>query len=568
MKRAIIACVFVFFLFVASYFAVVPIAKSAQAAAERPVNFIFLIDVSGSMLYKSEMVKAADGSQVTLFEGLRDALKQIVSDERLVNSQSKVSVITFGTVVTEKSAWPVTLKTPEDRQKLIQLISSPDELQADKHGDTYMGGALHAAFDKAIQMQSDGDACATTFIIMLTDGWDEPPHNAQYKVSEAAKQVVSKKRELRSKLGFDTWQIRVVGLQHLPDRKAGTTTAKELADNLSGQFMDVSAQQNGTVSERIFLALKQTVDEQKGKLVFLNNFSMIDFGKTNNDGVSTAAIPVRLDSCYAEDVTGIVEDRDAEKKRNGGKAATADLPEGALTFSLSQPTITLSPNKPGMGAQADHVEEVAVEAHAHRTCPAGEFSGVLRLLSTAKVERSLPYKISVPGRLLLSPEEISVEVKKPGFLFPEASQTVLKFCLEEAKGSHAHANLDITATAEPPISKTVGESKEQNMIALACINDGKPVSAEWNTNEKPSADFSLPVDIPAKQAPGKYVGKIDLKVDGLKELVAPTAVPFTITVNPSAWEVVAPVAIPLFIAVAFVVGFGLFLWVSSMKRES
>jgi Mg-chelatase subunit ChlD len=568
MKRAIVACYFVLSIFVASYFAAVPFAKCAQVATERPVNFIFLLDVSGSMLYKSEMVKAADGSQVTLFEGLREALKQIASDERLIGSQSKVSVITFGTAITEKATWPTSLKTPEDRQKLIQLISSPEELQADKHGDTYMGGALHAAYDKAIQMQGDGDTCATTFIIMLTDGWDEPPSKAQFKVSDVSKQVVSKKRELRNTLGFDTWQIRVIGLQHLPDRKAGTTTAKELADNLSGQFIDVSAQQTGTVSERIFLALKQTVDEQKGKLVFPNNFSSIDFGKTNNEGVAIASIPVRLDSCYAEDVTGIVEDTESEKKRNGAKSTTPSLPEGALTFSLSQPTVTLSPNKPGKGANADHVDELTVEAHAHRTCPAGEFSGVLRLVSSAKIDRSLPYKIIVPGRLLLTPEEISVEVKKPGFLFPEPSQVLLKFSLEEAKGSHARANLGITATAEPPVIKTAGESKEQNMIALACINDGKPVSTEWNTNEKQSADFSLPVDIPAKQVPGKYVGKIDLKVDGLKELVAPASIAFAITINPSAWEVVAPIAIPLFLAVVFVVGFGLFLWVSSMKRES
>lgn len=47
----------------------------ASANEERPVNFIFLIDVSGSMLYKSEMVKAVDGSQVTLFEALRQALE-------------------------------------------------------------------------------------------------------------------------------------------------------------------------------------------------------------------------------------------------------------------------------------------------------------------------------------------------------------------------------------------------------------------------------------------------------------------------------------------------------------
>lgn len=75
----------------------------ALAVEERPVNFIFLIDVSGSMVLKSTMVTAADGTQVTLFEALRQALKQVAEDPRLINPKSRISFITFGTKITEKT---------------------------------------------------------------------------------------------------------------------------------------------------------------------------------------------------------------------------------------------------------------------------------------------------------------------------------------------------------------------------------------------------------------------------------------------------------------------------------
>ena len=75
----------------------------AYAAEERPVNFIFLIDVSGSMVLKSTMVTAADGTQVTLFEALRQALKQVAADPRLMNPKSRISFVTFGTKITEKT---------------------------------------------------------------------------------------------------------------------------------------------------------------------------------------------------------------------------------------------------------------------------------------------------------------------------------------------------------------------------------------------------------------------------------------------------------------------------------
>jgi uncharacterized protein YegL len=542
-------------------------ARCATTTDERPVNFVFLIDVSGSMLYKSEMVKAKDGSQVTLFEALREALRQIASDERLLGKSSKLSVITFGTVVNEKSNWPTSVQTVEDRQKLLNLIDSTSELQADKHGDTYMGGALQSAYSKAKELQSASEPCATTFIIMLTDGWDEPPKNAQYRVKDEANIFLAKEREVKNKLGFDPWQVKVIGLQRLPDRKVGTTTAKELATMLGGQFIDVSAEQNGTVSERIFLALKQAVEEQKGKIIFPSDFRLVDFGKVNNEGTATCKIPVRLDSCYPEDVTGVREE--VARARSKQAVVGRPLPFGALTFALAEPSYTLNPHPPSSqdANSSDHTDEVTVKATAHNSCPAGNFRGILCLISTAKVDRSLPYAVAVPARIVAEPEEIQVEAKKTGFLSAQGVQIPLKFALKEAPGSHAHANLRV---AIRPEAAAMNNCRPNELVTLAApaINSGRTLTCPWDTESHSSMDFIMPLEIADNQLPGRYSGKLTLELDGLNEVVAPTSVPFTLVIKPSPWEEVAPIAVPILATCFLTVGFAIFLWLTTLRRES
>lgn len=102
------------------------LAVSSHAAdPDRATNFIFLIDVSGSMVSKSTMVKDSDGRTVTLFEALREALEQIVEDERLIGRNSKIAFITFGTTVKEKLGWPSRLATSDDRRLLLERSGRP-----------------------------------------------------------------------------------------------------------------------------------------------------------------------------------------------------------------------------------------------------------------------------------------------------------------------------------------------------------------------------------------------------------------------------------------------------------
>src|SRR5215471_6484157 len=243
-----------------------PHVAHAADESDRHANFVFLIDVSGSMVSKSTMVASADGQQIKLFEALRQALKQIIEDERLISEKSRICFVTFGTKISEKSTWPSQLESPALRQKLLEKIQSPQELEADKHGDTYMAGALNLAYEKAKQLSATGDPCTTTFIVMLTDGWDEPPAGAPLKIRPVASRLLAKQRELESRLGVNTWQMRVIGLQKLPERKTGTTTASQLADLIGGEFIDVAQQEGDSVPDRIFAALKRTIEGLKGEL--------------------------------------------------------------------------------------------------------------------------------------------------------------------------------------------------------------------------------------------------------------------------------------------------------------
>lgn len=376
------------FLLIALTILLLSLTLPVRAVEERPANFIFLLDVSGSMLYKSEMVTASDGTRVTLFEALRQALKQIVSDHRVLGANSNACIITFGTKVTEKSDWPQQLDSEDKRQKLVNLIDSPDQLQADKHGDTYMGAAIEMALERANRFYQSSNACTTTYVVMLTDGWDEPPPGGTVKVSDAAAKFVARMKEIQAKLGVQTWQTLVIGLQNLPERKAGTTTAKQLATLLNGQFIDVTKQTGGTVSEKIFLSLKQIVEGLKGEIRIDEGAGangsairsgILQFGAVDGDGSASASFPVESRSCYAEqivavkEVSGAVDERSGSellRRFTGGKPRLlCALPPQAISLALSEKSYDIAPQFDEHGKRKRVCELVSVVAHVHNNCP-------------------------------------------------------------------------------------------------------------------------------------------------------------------------------------------------------
>ncbi|MCC7527152.1 MAG: VWA domain-containing protein [Candidatus Melainabacteria bacterium] len=589
---------------------VVPSALFAPAAfaaeeRERPVNFVFLVDVSGSMVLKSTMVKGPDGKDITLFEALRSALKQMVDDSRLIGTASRVSFITFGTAVTEKSDWPTKLTDAAPRADLVGKIVSPETLAADKHGDTYMGGALHAALEKARAMAKDSDACTMTFIVMFTDGWDEPPAGAPYRVRDVARQILAEKRLAKEKIGVDTWQTRVVGLQRLPDSKAGTTTAKELASLIGGEFIDVNSQSGGTVSDRIFIALKKTVESMKGDIVLSKSdqgvspaaqaggekgfkAGFVHFGKVDGNGMSGCSFPVELRSCYAEEVDKVEECSQsvpqAVKVRELGRLSATNLvaegtrlastlPAGAITIALTQSDVVLAPIIPGRVYEGEKPTNlVAVTVQAHSNCPAGHFLGFLKMSSTARVPQYVPFVVSVPSRLVISPESINVKVKKPGFFWPEATSVELSATLGQSEGAKRQTAVKVEVVPEAPAlkpeaGKPASAGFQNEKIEVANFNDGKPVTFTYDAAKADKQEIKMTVAIPARQKPGRYAGKWTVKVTGDSETMAPSQIPFEIVVDPSPWEEVAPVAVPLIIVCLIVCALGIFLWLSTLKRE-
>ncbi|PZM78082.1 MAG: hypothetical protein DKT66_27825 [Candidatus Melainabacteria bacterium] len=581
-----------------------PPPVQAAEERERPVNFVFLVDVSGSMVMKSTMVKGPDGKDITLFEALRSALKQMVEDSRLIGPASQVSFITFGTAITEKADWPNKLGDPALRAQLVNKIASPETLSADKHGDTYMGGALYAAVEKARAMAKEGDACTMTFIVMFTDGWDEPPAGAPHKVRDVSKQILLEKRIAKEKVGVDTWQTRVVGLQRLPDSKAGTTTAKELATLIGGEFIDVNSQSGGTVSDRIFAALKKTVESLKGEIVPALSISegcfggidanavgahngFISFGNVDGNGIASCAFPAELRSCYSEQIAKaeecsasvstakqneVLKFLSSPLVRPQGWKLASTLPPGAITVALTHADVVLAPIVPGRKYEGDKPTNlVPVTVQAHSNCPAGHFLGFLKMLSTARVPQYLPFVVSVPSRLVASPENIKVKVKKPGFFWPEPTAVEITTSIGQSEGAKRQTAVNIevipeAAQMKAEAGKPTAAEYQNEKIDVANINDGKSVKFAYDASKADKQEIKMNVAIPARQKPGRYEGKLVVKVSGDSETMAPSQIPFEVVVDPSPWEEVAPVAIPLIIVCIIVCGLGIFLWLSTLKR--
>jgi hypothetical protein len=541
------------FLFAVFFILLLPWLPAPAAQEQdnlRPANFIFLIDVSGSMLYKSEMVPGRDGKPIFLFEALRQALQQIVSDEQLVGAKSKMAFITFGTAVTEKADWPSSAATSADRQSLSDKIASVSELQADKHGDTYMAGALDAALRKADQFAEKSEPCTTTFIVMLTDGWDEPPHGAAFNVRDLARQVVNKQKQLKDRLGVNTLQVRVVGLQHLPDRKAGTTTAKELAAMLGGDFMDVSQQSSGTVAERIFAALKKTILELKGKVEIAKADSggVANFGTIESGNNAQATVRVISRSCYGEQITGVDAEAGALSKADLDKLP-ADLqgdvtsaPAGSLKFSLANGVLNLTPTLDQVSAGKAGWQQLKIAAHVDNRCPPGVYAGALRLQSSARVENAIPYGIVVPSRIVADKESIQLKVKKPGFLFTEKTSAVLKFTVSEKVSGGNRGKEELNVVVEPATAKS-GASLDRSMI-----NNGQPVKIVLDTQSAGGQPVEVTVSVPPDLKPELYAGKIKISLANPgTNAIAPADVPYEIDLLPSPWEQVSPIAVPIFI---------------------
>ncbi len=560
----------------------------ASYSDERPANFVFLLDVSGSMVSARTQVKSADGSNVTLFEALRQALQQIVKDDRLLSPKSKVAFITFGTAITEKSDWPNSVTTSEERKALLSKIASATELQADKHGDTYMAGGLEAAYARAEQFAKDSPSCTSTFIVMLTDGWDEPPANASYKVADEAAKFIAKENELKQRLGVNTWQVRVVGLQRLPDKKAGTTTAAEVAKLLGGSFLDVSKEQTGTIAERIYAALKQTIAELQGEIELAaagTPESIVDFGKIGDSPKAKGTFNAWNRSCYVEKLTGIkdcnnklkaseiMQFRKAIEQLNASGSFAelpdhakslvlcSELPAGAIKVSLDATDYQLAPVE-RQGATAGQASgRVGLIATVGSSCPPGAYLGFMQPESSAKVKNTMAYLLTVPSRLTVDQESVKVQIRKPGFFLDKDTSTELAFKVGAKVNSSYSSDFEVTVLSSPATLKgsPKDKSKAQAQLPSKLIQNGEALNTTVRSADPNGTPVKLDVQIPASTEPGVYEGQITVKCKEHNDLVADTGVPFVIEILPSPWDEMAPIAIPVFAFLTLMILIGAYM---------
>jgi hypothetical protein len=234
--------------------------------------------------------------------------------------------------------------------------------------------------------------------------------------------------------------------------------------------------------------------------------------------------------------------------------------------------VVLAPIIPGRKYEETPTNLVPVTVQAHSNCPAGHFLGFLKMASTARVPQYVPFVVSVPSRLVISPESIKVKVKKPGFFFPESTAVELSATLGQSEGAKRQTAVNVEVVPEAPqlrtdAGKPAAAEFQNEKIDVANINDGKPVKFTYDASKADKQEIKMTVAIPARQKPGRYVGKWNIKVTGDAETMAPCQIPFEVVVDPSAWEEVAPVAVPLIIVCLIVCGLGIFLWLSTLKRD-
>ena len=563
--------------------------KQALLGEEKPANFIFLVDVSGSMVSKSTMVESDSGEKITLFEALRQALKQIVAAPGLIGARSKVCFITFGTRVAEKVDWPTTLDSKENRSALIEKIESQTELQADKHGDTYMAGALNSAYEKAVELAVSSPPCTTTFIIMLTDGWDEPPPHAPLKIWPLAAKIVAKQGQIKSLLGVNTWAVRVIGIKRLPEKKTGTTTASEIAKLIGGEFLDVTKVHGATVSDCIFLALNQTLASLQGTIELPQGKECvpIDFGVVDAGGKASAVIPLQLRSCFTEKITGLSDDSatiTADWQSNvlsqlssigGGTQRlpkfqlVSSLPKELILVKLKDPECVFKPLDLKQGSLATTSYPLTLMLQAAKGCPPGNYMGCLSFISTANVPKCLPYVVKVPGRLVVGQQTLKLSVRKPGFFFAKGTSGVLVVPLHALVGPHPSDVLDLTLTPGPSSLKSnhtkTGVSNET--LPSESINNGKPLTLNIDTHQSVEQIVSLEVLVPAKQRPGTYEGKLYLKLPNSASIAYPSEIPFELVILSSPWEEISPIAVPILTVFLLCAIGGFVLWLSSVRRD-
>lgn len=499
-----------------------------------PANFIFMIDVSGSMVDRDNDVLSGNGARITLFEALRSALQAIIADERLVARNSRLAVITFGTEVREKSGWPAVIGSTEERASLIDKISSAEELRADPRGDTYMARALRLAFDRASQFESSTALCTPTFIIMLTDGCDDPPRSASRtgRIEDIARRFKDKQQSVRERTGYNNFIVRVIGLQSTPAKQDCRTSAPTVAEMMGGQFLNIREQDGESVQDKIAATLKSVFSGKHGRIRIAEPY--LDFGLPAANGESTASLTLSSRSCKDESITGI-------ESRPAGNILSqlAELPHKQTSLIPlttgweNQISIKLNDSPVAVPSSLKSRLEVRVTLTLNNqsSLDPGNYAGLLGFNSSAQTG-DIPFLFTVPSRIEISPTPISGKTRKTSFSSSDGQRASLRFKIipKLLSGETDNSiNLSLSTLTKGNGSHELAIPKEMILLKTDRLT-GNPISIDLSGNR--TREVQLEIQLGQSIPPGRYTG--NLQIEGANGSTRkPETVPVSFTLQNS-----------------------------------
>ena len=250
-----------------------------------------------------------------------------------------------------------------------------------------MARALRLAYDRAVTFPGSSEKCAVNFIVMLTDGYDDPPTSASVKLNEVALLFTRKQKALMETSGTNNWVVRVIGLQAPTNTRPEVTTAPQVAEMLA-QFINVESKESAP--EKIFDALKATLQSFQSQIQVegLTQGEYLDFGRVRPDEEQTASFRLYSRSCREEEVSG-VQDKSSEISSDfvdrlseslGSLTPVAGELKDLIRLQLTEPKLTI-----GRQGEPGEDQTVSMALKISENIKPGAYIGRAELISTANV---------------------------------------------------------------------------------------------------------------------------------------------------------------------------------------
>ncbi|MBX9686511.1 MAG: hypothetical protein K2X27_07400, partial [Candidatus Obscuribacterales bacterium] len=350
----------------------------------------------------------------------------------------------------------------------------------------------------------------------------------------------------------------------------------------------ISKSQKGTVAERIYSALKQTIANLKGELEFPaadTADGVINFGRISERPQAKQKLKVWNRSCYVEKLLSVSDCSSKLKAEQVLKyrkileelvsaghfselpdagntlILSSDLPKDAISLKLTKEPVLLAPVEREGAQSGQPSAEIGLLANVGSSCPPGAYLGFADFDSTAKVSAPVAYLLTVPSRLTVDQESVKVQVRKPGFIFDKETSSELSFRVGAKVSSSNSSEFEVLVQASAAVLDKGQSAKDKAVpqIAAGLINKGESLTVKVTSGVDSASPVKLSVEIPADTLAGKYEGSITVQCKERNDLVSSARVPFVIEVLPSPWDEMSPIAIPVILLLLVVLLLGAYM---------